>query len=96
MKSLTITFNSKEAAECARTFLTNQNAPYRNSSTSPTKGVDVNTGEKFESRRHQDDEIYSVTFSSSHWANRAEKELEQYFNTPNKSTHTEEYKLFRS
>ena len=76
MKSLTITFNSKETGECARTFLTNQNAPYRNSSI-------------------EDEETYSVTFSSQHWANRAEKELLNYFNTPNKSTNDEPYVLHR-
>ena len=76
MKSLTITFNSKKTGECARTFLTNQNAPYRNSSI-------------------EDEETYSVTFSSQHWANRAEKELLTYFDRPNKSTHNEPYVLYR-
>ena len=77
MKSLTITFNSKETGKCARTFLTNQNAPYRNSSI-------------------EDEDTYSVTFSSQHWANRAEKELLTYFDNPNKSTHDEPYVLHRS
>ena len=77
MKSLTITFNSKETGECARTFLTNQNAPYRNTSI-------------------EDEETYSVTFSSQHWANRAEKELLTYFNNPLKSTHSEPYVLYRA
>jgi hypothetical protein len=76
MKSLTITFNSKKTGECARTFLTNQNAPYRNTSI-------------------EDEETYSVTFSSQHWANRAEKELLTYFNNPLKSTHNEPYVLYR-
>jgi len=76
MKSLTITFNSKETGKCARTFLTNQNAPYRNSSI-------------------EDEETYSVTFSSQHWANRAETELRTYFNNANKSTHNEAYILYR-
>ena len=76
MKSLTITFNSKKTGECARTFLTNQNAPYRNTSI-------------------EDEETYSVTFSSQHWANRAETELRTYFNNPNKSTHNEAYILYR-
>ena len=81
MKSLTITFNSKETGECARTFLTNQNAPYRNSSiTNPADG----------------EETYSVTFYTSHWANRAETELRTYFDTPNKSTHNEAYILYRA
>ena len=77
MKSLTITFNSKKTGECARTFLTNQNAPYRNTSI-------------------EDEETYSVTFSSQHWANRAEKELLTYFNNPLKSTHSEPYVLYRA
>ena len=77
MKSLTITFNSKKTGECARTFLTNQNAPYRNTSI-------------------EDEETYSVTFSSQHWANRAEKELLTYFDSPNKSTHSEPYVLYRA
>ncbi len=77
MKSLTITFNSKKTGECARTFLTNQNAPYRNTSI-------------------EDEETYSVTFSSQHWANRAEKELLTYFDRPNKSTHSEPYVLYRA
>ena len=76
MKSLTITFNSKKTGECARTFLTNQNAPYRNTSI-------------------EDEETYSVTFSSQHWANRAEKELLTYFDNPLKSTHNEPYVLYR-
>lgn len=81
MKSLTITFNSKETGKCARTFLTNQNAPYRNSSiTNPKEG----------------EETYSVTFFTTHWANRAETELQTYFDTPNKSTHTEAYTLSRA
>ena len=80
MKSLTITFNSKATADCARTFLTNQNAPYRNSSvTVPEKG----------------EETYSVTFYTSYWANRAESEIRNYFDTPNKSTHNEPYVLTR-
>ena len=77
MKSLTITFNSKKTGECARTFLTNQNAPYRNTSI-------------------EDEETYSVTFSSQHWANRAEKELLTYFDNPLKSTHSEPYVLYRA
>ena len=77
MKSLTLTFNSKKTGECARTFLTNQNAPYRNTSI-------------------EDEETYSVTFSSQHWANRAEKELLTYFNNPLKSTHNEPYVLYRA
>jgi hypothetical protein len=77
MNSLTITFNSKETVKCARTFLTNQNAPYRNSSI-------------------EDEETYSVTFYTSHWANRAETELRTYFDTPNKSTHNEAYILYRA
>ena len=93
MKSLTLTFNSKETVECARTFLTNQNAPYRNSSVTPTVGLDVNRGEQYS---NNPEETYSVTFSSQHWANRAETELLNYFNTPNKSTHDEPYVLHRS
>ena len=92
MKSLTLTFNSKETVECARTFLTNQNAPYRNSSVTQTVGLDVNTGEQYS---NTPEETYSVTFSSQHWANRAETELRTYFNTPNKSTHNEAYLLHR-
>ena len=46
MKSLTIRFNNKAALNAATTYLTNQTAPFRNSSVSITAGVDVNTGEK--------------------------------------------------
>ena len=76
MKSLTIKFNSKETVACACTYLTNEAAPYRNSSI-------------------MDEGTYSVSFFTEYWANRAEKELQAYFNTPNKSTHTEPYTLTR-
>ncbi len=92
MKSLTLTFNSREAVECARTFLTNQNAPYRNSSVTQTVGLDVNTGEQYSNTPK---ETFTVTFSSQHWANRAETELRSYFNEPNRSTHSEPYVLTR-
>jgi hypothetical protein len=96
MKSLTITFNSKAAADCARTFLTNQNAPYRNSSVTPTKGLNVTNGLAYESEVTEfPAETHEVTFYTNHWANRAETELQTYFNTPNKSTHHESYLLFR-
>lgn len=92
MKSLTIKFNSKAAVECARTFLTNQNAPYRNSSVTQTVGLDVNVEEQYS---NTPEETFEVTFFTQHWANRAEEELQTYFNTPNKSTHNEPYLLFR-
>ena len=94
MKSLTIRFNNKAALNAAKTYLVNQTAPFRNSSTSPTKGVDVNTGEKFESRRHQDDNINAVTFATQKWADRAERELTALFADPNNST-CGEYTLTR-
>ena len=80
MKSLIIKFNSKETVACACTYLTNKAAPYRNSSIITS---------------NEDENTYSVSFFTQYWANRAEKELQAYFNTPNKSTHTEPYTLTR-
>ena len=83
MKSLTIRFNNKAALNAATTYLTNQTAPFRNSSVSITAGVDVNTGEKvFE----HPEETFEVTLPTETWANRAERELTALFSDPNLST----------
>ena len=83
MKSLTIRFNNKAALNAATTYLTNQTAPFRNSSVSNTVGVDVNTEEKFSSTG---EETFEVTLPSENWANRAERELTALFSDPNLST----------
>ena len=85
---LTIQFNSKEALNAAMTYLVNQTAVFRNSSVTPTVGLDVNTGESYvgtETGPHQ------VTFPSETWANRAFEELTAQFNLPNNSTHDKPY-----
>ena len=91
MKSLTIRFNNKAAAEAARTYLTNQTAPFRNSSVTNTVGVDVNTEEKFASDL---EETFEVTLPTQQWADRAERELKVLFSDPNLSTEGE-YTLTR-
>ncbi len=83
MKSLTIRFNNKAALNAAQTYLVNQTAPFRNSSVSNTKGVDVNTGEKFASNL---EETFEVTLPTQKWADRAERELIALFADPNNST----------
>ena len=83
MKSLTIRFNNKAALNAATTYLTNQTAPFRNSSVSNTVGVDVNTEEKFSSTGN---ETFEVTLPTETWANRAERELTALFSDPNLST----------
>ena len=83
MKSLTIRFNNKAALNAATTYLTNQTAPFRNSSVSNTVGVDVNTEEKFASDL---EETLEVTLPTENWANRAERELTALFADPNLST----------
>ena len=83
MKSLTIRFNNKAALNAATTYLTNQTAPFRNSSVSNTVGVDVNTEEKFASKG---EETFEVTLATETWANRAERELTALFADPNLST----------
>ncbi len=83
MKSLTIRFNNKAALNAAQTYLVNQTAPFRNSSVSNTKGVDVNTEEKFASDL---EETFEVTLATETWANRAERELTDLFSDPNLST----------
>lgn len=91
MKSLTIRFNNKAALNAATTYLTNQNAPFRNSSVSKTVGVDVNTEEAvFENH----EPTYEVTLHTENWANRAERELTTLFADPNLST-CGEYSLTR-
>jgi len=91
MKSLTIRFNNKAALNAATTYLVNQTAPFRNSSVSNTKGVDVNTEEKFASTG---EETFEVTLPTETWANRAESELTTLFSDPNLST-CGEYTLTR-
>ena len=91
MKSLTIRFNNKAALNAATTYLTNQTAPFRNSSVSNTVGVDVNTEEKFSSTG---EETFEVTLPTETWANRAERELTALFSDPNLST-CGEYSLTR-
>ncbi len=91
MKSLTIRFNNKAALNAAQTYLVNQTAPFRNSSVSNTKGVDVNTEEKFASDL---EETFEVTLPTETWANRAERELTALFADPNLST-CGEYTLTR-
>lgn len=91
MKSLTIRFNNKAALNAATTYLTNQNAPFRNASVSNTVGVDVNTEEKFSST---EEETFEVALHSEYWANRAERELTALFADPNLST-CGEYSLTR-
>ncbi len=91
MKSLTIRFNNKAALNAAKTYLVNQTAPFRNSSVSNTKGVDVNTEEKFASDL---EETFEVTLPTETWANRAERELTALFADPNLST-CGEYTLTR-
>ena len=91
MKSLTIRFNNKAALNAATTYLTNQTAPFRNSSVSNTVGVDVNTEEKFASNL---EETFEVTLPTETWANRAERELTALFSDPNLST-CGEYSLTR-
>ena len=91
MKSLTIRFNNKAALNAATTYLVNQTAPFRNSSVSNTKGVDVNTEEKFASNL---EETFEVTLPTETWANRAERELTALFSDPNLST-CGEYTLTR-
>ena len=83
MKSLTIRFNNKAALNAATTYLTNQTAPFRNSSVSNTAGLDVNTEEKFASTG---EETFEVTLPTENWANRAERELTALFADPNLST----------
>ena len=83
MKSLTIRFNNKAALNAAQTYLVNQTAPFRNSSVSNTKGVDVNTEEKFASDL---EETFEITLPTETWANRAERELTTLFADPNLST----------
>lgn len=83
MKSLTIRFNNKAALNAATTYLTNQTAPFRNSSVSNTVGVDVNTEEKFASKG---EETFEVTLPTENWANRVERELTALFADPNLST----------
>ena len=83
MKSLTIRFNNKAALNAATTYLTNQTAPFRNSSVSNTVGLDVNTEEKFASTG---EETFEVTLPTENWANRAERELTALFADPNLST----------
>ena len=91
MKSLTIRFNNKAALNAATTYLTNQTAPFRNSSVSNTVGLDVNTEEKFASNL---EETFEVTLPTETWANRAERELTALFSDPNLST-CGEYSLTR-
>lgn len=91
MKSLTIRFNNKAALNAATTYLVNQTAPFRNSSVSNTKGVDVNTEESFASTG---EETFEVTLPTETWANRAERELTTLFADPNLST-CGEYTLTR-
>ncbi len=83
MKSLTIRFNNAAALKAATTYLTNQTAPFRNSSVSNTVGVDVNTEEKFASDL---EETFEVTLPTQKWADRAERELTTLFADPNSST----------
>ena len=80
---LTIRFNNKAALNAATTYLVNQTAPFRNSSVSNTKGVDVNTEEKFASDL---EETFEITLPTETWANRAERELTTLFADPNLST----------
>ena len=85
---LTIQFNSPEALNAAMTYLVNQTAPFRNSSVTPTVGLDVNTNEAYANTEQGPSQ---VTFPSETWANRAFEEITAKFNRPNNSTHDQPY-----
>lgn len=68
---LNLEFTTKAGVKAADTYLNNQNAPYRVASLSPTKGVDVNTGEEVNST----EETFVIQLFTEKWATRAEREL---------------------
>ena len=68
-------FTTNAGVNAADTYLNNQNAPYRVASLSPTKGVDVNTGEVVNTT----DEEFVIQLFTENWANRAERELTALF-----------------
>ena len=72
---LNLEFTTKAGVKAADTYLNNQNAPYRVASLSPTKGVDVNTGEAVNTT----DEKFVIQLFTENWAKRAERELSTLF-----------------
>lgn len=72
---LNLEFTTKAGVKAADTYLNNQNAPYRVATLSPTKGVDVNTGEAVNTT----DEKFVIQLFTENWAKRAERELGTLF-----------------
>ena len=72
---LNLEFSTKAGVKAADTFLNNQNAPYRVASLSPTKGVDVNTGEVVDTN----EETFVIQLPTEYWVKRAERELKTLF-----------------